>query len=448
MSFQINNSSTDKRWLRPVLALLLCTLLAMSGQPALAQDPNQLTVNRTEDAVDAVPGNGVCDADANVKGLQCTLRTAIMEANTLAGAQTILLPTGNYRLTIAGSDEDTSRTGDLDITDALTIIGRGSEASIIDAAGLDRVLHITQKSGFAVQLQKLTLRGGVYVRGGHFGGGGLLVDRSVQVTIEESVITDNVADQGGGIHMKPGKLTLTSVRLQNNRARNGGGLSTFGDTIIRRSTISGNRAENFADSFSGLQGMGGGIDTNFGLTIERSTITGNSAELGGGGIVTLNQNSDILLTSSTLSGNTAPSGGAIHIRGALYLLNSTVAYNSSKALVTFHSSTIMGGHNSVIAHNGERNCYFASNESRWFGRRNIASDASCAFTTPELNLPNTDPLLAPLAFNGGESMTHALLPGSPAIEGGDNATCNLVDQRGVARPQGLVCDIGAVEGQG
>jgi hypothetical protein len=58
---------------------------------------------------------------------------------------------------------------------------------------------------------------------------------------------------------------------------------------------------------------------------------------------------------------------------------------------------------------------------------------------------NTDPMVGPLAENGGPTLTHALLTGSPAIDAGDDAVCPATDQRGVSRPQGVACDIGAYE---
>ncbi|HEY3228182.1 MAG TPA: choice-of-anchor Q domain-containing protein, partial [Roseiflexaceae bacterium] len=75
---------------------------------------------------------------------------------------------------------------------------------------------------------------------------------------------------------------------------------------------------------------------------------------------------------------------------------------------------------------------------------NLSSDSSCGFTAGG-DLQNTNPLLGPLAANGGPTPTHALLPGSPAFEAGTNTGCPATDQRGILRPQGIFCDIGAFE---
>ena len=75
---------------------------------------------------------------------------------------------------------------------------------------------------------------------------------------------------------------------------------------------------------------------------------------------------------------------------------------------------------------------------------NLSDNASCNLTQPT-DITNTDPLLGPLADNGGATLTHVLLPGSPAIDSGDDVACPASDQRDVSRPQGAGCDRGAVE---
>src|SRR5262249_57996491 len=103
--------------------------LVLSVQPAFAAT---FSVNSTADTVDVSPGNGVCADAAN----NCTLRAAIMETNALPGADTIMLPAGTYLLTLpnaGGVNEDMDATGDLDVTDSLTINGAGSGSTIIQA---------------------------------------------------------------------------------------------------------------------------------------------------------------------------------------------------------------------------------------------------------------------------------------------------------------------------
>src|SRR5207247_1237675 len=106
-----------------------------SAPEAITLGPPTATfaVNDTSDTPDLSPGDGVC---LNANGL-CSLRAAVMEANALPGNHTISVPTGTYRLTIAGADEDGAAAGDLDITNDLRIQGAGSASTIIDGGALD-----------------------------------------------------------------------------------------------------------------------------------------------------------------------------------------------------------------------------------------------------------------------------------------------------------------------
>ena len=442
MSFLLNQRYQINRLL---LALLFAAVLALPVHRVLAQDPNTIIVNRTEDFVDAAPGNGLCDADPNDKVLQCTLRAAIMEANALPDAQTILVPSGGYRLTIAGKDENNSRTGDLDITSDLTILGRGLTQPIIDAAGLDRVFHITQNDGTSVQLENLTLRGGDVRNQLNAGGGGIWIESASKVTMQTSAILDNAAHSGGGIAASRYSIvSVIAVRVQNNLATDlGGGISTATGMTIHNSTVSGNQAGVAGGSGAGL---GGGLFAggNAPIVVEQSTIAGNTALKGGGGIAMPFVNAKLSVTNSTLSGNSAPVGAGIKIEESMVLQHVTIAHNNGSGLHVADANATVTLLNSIIANNGQ-NCTAVGPEVLLVGEQSLSSDNSCPFLMPGANLSNTNPLLGPLQFNHGETQTHALLPGSPAIDGAHAIDCTPVDQRGVLRPQGAGCDIGAVE---
>jgi hypothetical protein len=96
--------------------------------------------------------------------------------------------------------------------------------------------------------------------------------------------------------------------------------------------------------------------------------------------------------------------------------------------------------NSILANNTPINCFGTITDAG----HNLSSDGTCSFTNVG-SLNNTDPMLGPLADNGGPTMTMALMPGSPAIDAGDTAAAPSTDQRGYARPVGLAADIGAYE---
>ena len=184
-----NKAQLTKRALIVTLIVLLVAILGGVETPS-AQAAG-FAVNSTTDAVDANPGDGLCETA--VIG-QCTLRAAVQEANALSGLDVINVPAGTYTLTISGAGEDAAATGDLDLTDSVTISGAGAGVSIIDASGLDRALH--GMSGVTVELSSLSVRNGLLSSGG---GAGLLVGGTATVTDTEfSNNTANSSADGRG----------------------------------------------------------------------------------------------------------------------------------------------------------------------------------------------------------------------------------------------------------
>ncbi len=276
------------------------------------------TVNSTADATDAVPGNGICET-APGNGI-CTLRAAIRESNALAGADEIILPAGTYLLTIPGVNENNAATGDLDITGPLTISGAGAATTIIDANGLDRVLDI-QAQG-SLSLQGVTVRGG-FVTGGSGGGINML---NGNLTVTDSVVTQNSSNAGGGIAQlgSSPQIVINNSTINANTSVNGPGGGLFinaANLQITDSVISGNAAND-----------GGGLVFYFGsLTMTDSVVEGNTAVTIGGGI--FNGGSGLVI-SSTIQNNTSngsnannPGGGGITNAGTLTVRNSEVISN-------------------------------------------------------------------------------------------------------------------------
>ena len=257
-------------------------------------------------------------------------------------------------------------------------------------------------------------------------GGGIYNDGIL--TVSHSSISDNLADYGGGIY-NVSLLTINNSTINNNSANNlGGGIYTVNTLTINNSTIN----NNFADY------DGGGIYSGGTSTINNSTINNNSTNSNGGGI---RNGQTMLIINSTISNNSGLySGGIYNINGTLTFTNSTINGNSA----TF-SSTYGGGirnystfniSNSIIANSSGMDCVNESGTIYNQGH-NIVEDGSCGFSV------GGDPNLGPLQDNGGDTFTHALLAGSPAIDAGD--TASLTDQRGISRPQGNADDIGAFE---
>ena len=323
------------------------------------------------------------------------MRGAIVAANAAAGADDITLPAGTYTLTRAGVSEDAS-TGDLDITDELTITGAGARATSVvggPAPYDDRIFD------------------------NHSG---------AKTTVTDLTITDGKTGGTGGGVANGGDLTLERVAVKDNTAGTVGGIYGIGGTLnLIDSTVSGN---------SSTTGLVGGVGQEKGsVNITNSTISGNKA------------------------GETGLAGGVVATDGALMTIrNSTIAFNESGRLgggiLTLKPGTLVTVKNTIVAGNSLDNCDTAQFSGGIISSQgnNISSDNSCPFTQPT-DKQNTNPLLSPLQNNGGPTDTRALLPGSPAIDAGTNAGCPETDQRGVRRPQNgdgntsAVCDVGAFE---
>jgi hypothetical protein len=262
-----------------------------------------------------------------------------------------------------------------------------------------------------------------------FDGGGIAsFDGSVIVI--NSTISGNSADFGGGGILNDGTLTITASTISNNSANSGGGINNSGLLIITASTISSNTA-----------GNGGGIynERDGKLTSINNTFSGNRANgLGGGGID--NYSGTLNLINNTFSGNSASAGSGIyHQTGWLYMVN------------TILSSNLPSGHDCLLVGDVYENWM-----SPAIGNNLIESTGEGACRIPadsNGNILGQTAQLGPLQDNGGPTLTHAPLAGSPALNAGNNTVCadpatvNNLDQRGVTRPQGEACDIGAFEMQ-
>jgi len=240
------------------------------------------------------------------------------------------------------------------------------------------------------------------------------------------------SDPGGGIRIGETHIvTLNDCVIKNNQAEYGGGIYNCGQLTMNRCTVSGNSAVNGG---GGIYNTTGGIGDSGKMWLTNCTISGNQ------------------VTEFDFSGG----GGIYNLNGTMNLLNCTIAYNST----TNFSGAVGGGFynyssdtayfkNTIVANNTAGNSIYNNGsssppEATISQGNNLDSENSCGFNQPSDKI-NTNPLLSPLQDNGGPSFTHALLHGSPAIDAGNNAGAPATDQRGVPRPQGASCDIGAYE---
>jgi hypothetical protein len=302
-------------------------------------------------------------------------------------------------------------------------------------------------------------------------GGGIGNGISCTLTLNNSSVSGNQATiEGGGIFDdRDGTVTLNSSTVNSNTAQRGGGISTRGPLIISKSTIAFNTAS--IDFGGGIYNSSGGT-----ATIDKSTISGNSASKGGG---LMNQSSsagqtaNMTLTNCTVSGNSAGTqGGGVYDTGVsgstanLTLRNCTFSGNTAATGGGVYVDTVGGGvctlDNSIFKR-GTSGSNVESSTAQFAGSYSLTSDSAGgdggtgpfgAFSGVG-DIRNTDPLLGPLQDNGGPTLTHALLPGSPAIDKGNSSL--TTDQRGAPRPVddpnsdkggGNNSDIGAFEFQG
>ncbi|MGK7898446.1 MAG: carbohydrate-binding protein [Xenococcus sp. (in: cyanobacteria)] len=426
-----------------------------------------------------------------------SLRQAIANANGLAGLDTIEFANNLSGQTI------TLTSGELQITDDLTINGLGADFLTISGNNADRVFLVDDGTSneIAVIIDGLTIAegetggngGGIFnlenlmvsnssIRNNsaNFDGGG--IGNNGTLTVRDSIVSDNSAgeDAGGLVNFGNGTLMLTNIIVSGNTAINvGGGIGNNGELIVSNSNVSNNRAN----------ANGGGVQNRLGtVNITGTTISNNSVNFNAGGISNLNgefrvsqslisdnsagddgggfanfSNSFLIVANSTVSGNFANGvGGGIRNNGQLELSNSTITNNSANNYgggvqnlngVTTISNTIIAGNNGtnpdVV---GEFNSEGYNLIGDDLGSTGFSATGDL-FGTSDNPL---DPLLGPLQNNGGSSLTHALLPGSPAIDAGDPDFFELLtpfDQRVTGFPRVLdgdrdllaTVDIGAFE---
>ena len=382
---------------------------------------DELLVNSVQDAVDDAPGDGIC---ATAEGL-CTLRAAVQEANARPGKDLISLPGGTYELTLEGAGEDLAATGDLDVLEDLRIRGEGREQVVIDGMGWDRVIDTQLQSPVAIELVSLTIRDGAPP--GNFASGGGIDLVKGSLWLSSVAVLNSSADRGGGVAVFDGDFLLIedSLIAGNSAIHSGGGVSSFIAVTVNRTRMTGNHAS-----------LGGGIHVADGaLIVNDSTFDANTAEDNGGGITTFR--SPATLTNVTLSGNVAEipnkdAGASLGNGSSLSFV--TITGNVGVGLGGTNNTVTV--ENSVIAGNGQ-DC--ATDRFTILGTSpRLDSDGSCGFSI------TADPRLESLADNGGPTPTHALGGGSSAIDAARGA-CLAADQRGIRRPQGSACDLGAFE---
>ncbi len=379
----------------------------------------------------------------------------------------------------------------------LTIRGASSSSSIIDGGAAGTV--VTIPPGVSVTLESLTVRNG---RTAGNGGGilnqGTLVGRDIVVS--GNVAATVASSAGGGIYSN-GHLTLTDSTVAVNESHFGGGgiyvVGSAATASIVRTSIVENRVRDLTTDFRG----GGGLHVVFGdVTVRDSRIVGNRTDFTGGGVTVRGSGAEVEITDtsidanvsrfgggirtqssarltisgSTISNNTATgdnaAGGGLRLSAPVTIANSTIFGNSAtgsgggvsvESTLTLDSATIVGNSggfgggiasfsagttlitNSIVAGNSASNFGNDCAGSLDGGSGLLIGDPTDCTIAAVSDVLVADPLLGPLADNGGPTLTMLPASDSPAVDAG--TTSLTVDQRGEPRPAGERADLGSVE---
>lgn len=501
----------------------------------------------------------------------CSLRDAVVAADSSGSDSTINVPAGTYKLTIPSAADNDPTTGDLDIGPTggvdssgltVTLTGAGAGSTIIDAGGVDRAFSVDNGSGLTIS--GVTIENGVPDSGhSNVDGGGIYSDGALNVsdvafydnfangndggaiyadsedgstlsvagssfdrnsasagsaisedtpadsTVTQSVFTRNVASDDGTIYTSGSNaMTVDHSIFTGNDTTYGGGIywDSSGAATVTNSSFTGNRAawedggavydtnssgmtftaDRFTDNAAGY---GGSLYLDSGdssYTVDGSEFDSNAATYDGGAIDVVNNGSlsssgssfvnnigeeggaiattgPLTLVNGTLSGNTATYGGGISFTvqedPPVTLTNDTIAFNSAGSGLgggVYGTSqagtdeTHAGIENTIIAGNSGGDCGDSGSTSQFAAPvdqgNNLDSDSSCfGGLGASGDKTGVDPKLGQAADNGGPVLTDAELGGSPAIDAGSNTNCPATDARGISRPQGAACDMGAYE---
>jgi hypothetical protein len=382
-------------------------------------------------------------------------------------------------------------SGDLNIGRNLRIRGPGADMLSISSGKSGDIVRVVQSA--SVTISGLTFKDSTASKGFIDNEGVLKLSNS---TISDNMATDPTSSGGGGIY-NHGTLTLTNSAVSGNTALLGGGIANDGTLTLINSTVSGNTAiangggiNNFGplmltnSTVSGnTGGNGGGIENGDMLTLTNSTVSGNTAQDNGGGID--NTDGVLTLTNSTVSGNsaTAAQGGGIAITEdttgglsppSVMVLYCTVYGNTADVGGGIWAGDLKQGRMtmgaSIVAGNKAHTGHDIVGPLTTLGY-NLVEDRSGVTSlgsskrqsTDMLGVSSTDLKIDPvLRDNVGSTKTltrtHALLPGSPAIDAIPLQDCQVkdilnsqfrmyTDQRGMKRPDEneSACDIGAYE---
>jgi predicted outer membrane repeat protein len=430
-----------------VVAWLFASVFAAyNAAPANAQ--TTITVTTLSDVV---TNDGQCSLP---EALQAAMQNIIVDSCAAGDTGTDVIDLS----TLSGDLELVTPLPD--VTADIVLQGPGADTLRIIRIGESAFRLFTVRNA-TVSLADVTLQGGAAASGaGIYNQGG-------DVSLQRVILTENNASSSGGaLYNDDGVLRVQNSRLSANSAGSSGGAIFSSGTPPEPTTELVLAAEFELDRVlqmtSDLQisdthitnnvagSSGGGIYMQDGvLSLLRSTLSANAATASGGGL--LNDGAEVTLGNVTLSGNRAASiGGGMHNRVGLARLNNvTVAVNAAGRGAGLANDSIMRLGNSIISGNNGGVCtgIITSTGANLLGTPDVTCTLEQQDAAQPADLVGQTAVLAPLQTNdsANDVPSHAIDAFSPAYNAGDDATCESDDSRGVLRPQGDACDIGAYE---
>ena len=407
------------------------------------------TVNSTASTPDAVPGDGVCDDGTGA----CTLGAAVGEAASVPTCQEPVA----IHFSVSGQIDagiEYHFAADSPCTNpSLSIIGPGADSlTLSGGVSASGALETSSQVNPFLGLQGLHVSGELHVDDATFSLTDVVADDPIVTTLVWLSITDSsvssIEQEGMQISHPSGNITVvdsTTGRIASwdtlyvslVRTRVSGGLST-------RSRHPGWSVSASLEDSLIEESPEWGVFVAGDVHLARTTIRNNR----GGGIAAYRgfvawRNS---IEDCTISGN---GGVGVHAGygSPIPIVRSTIVSNQGGGVSTSAPGASISISDSIVANNtvgGEPlDCSCDFDNPITAIRSLIGVPADCSSISADGNLIGVDPMLGPLAENGGLTPTHALLAGSPAIDAA--GACTGTDQRGVVRPQGTACDMGAFE---
>ena len=391
-------------------------------------------------ATNVITVNAAIDARSNANAGNLTLTAPTTNLNapiTLKGASTLSGTATTVNVGASGTVQngvDASAAGGtvnlaattytlaatVAINKNLTVNGAGAANTTVSGNNAVQVVSI---GGFNFN-RTVNINGLTVAKGKSTNGGGVLVNQGATLNLANSTFSNNSAGFGGGGAISNlGTINITNSTFSNNSVRvgSGGAISNRATTNITNSTFSNNSAS-----------FGGAISNRATTNITNSTFSNNSSGSNGGAIENISDKT-INITNSTFSNNSSgDKGGAIFKSniGTINITNSILVGNNAK---TSGSEEVSGN----ITSNGYNLVGVNGNAG---GFQTIATDRVLA--------GEVSTAITALGDYGGATQTFALVPNSPAIDAGNNASTPATDQRGLARIVNGTIDIGSFESRG